>query len=175
MSSSPASEESSTNLAATSWLGRPRLSLRVRAWLPVVLCIGAIACESTVFFGADHTTGPLQRFFEFFFGPFTQPQWWRIHIVIRKSGHFLGYGILSAAWFRAFWMTWRAHQPWLRRRFNAHGLAMIGTLAVASSDEFHQLFLPNRGGSAWDVLLDCCGGLVMQSLVFLWMQRRLYA
>jgi VanZ family protein len=49
---------------------------------------------------------------------------------------------------------------------------MLGTLAVASADELHQLFLPNRTGSAWDVALDCCGGLVMQLLVGVWMERR---
>ncbi len=142
------------------------------AWIPVGLCILVIAAESTVFFGADHTTGPLQRFCEFFFGPFTQPQWWRIHILIRKWGHFTGYGILSVAWFRAFWMTWRTWAAPAQRQWSAHGLAMLGTFAVASADEFHQLFLPNRTGSAWDVALDCCGGLVLQLLVGLWMERR---
>jgi VanZ family protein len=36
-------------------------------------------------------------------------------------------------------------------------LAVLGTAVIAGCDEFHQHFLPNRGGSPWDVLLDCCG------------------
>jgi VanZ family protein len=116
----------------------------------------------------------LQGFFEFLLHRhFTQPQWWRLHLIIRKCGHFLGYGILSIAWFRAFWMTFRLgttpHQRWIA----AHRLAMLGTLAVASSDEIHQLFLPNRSGSIVDVMIDCLGGLLMQSMIWLWMRRRL--
>jgi VanZ family protein len=143
------------------------------AWIPVVLCILVIATESTVYFGADHTSGPLQRFFEFLLNRhFTQPQWWRLHLTIRKCGHFTGYGILSIAWFRAFWMTWRPKIDPSRRRMAVHGLAMLGTLFVASSDEFHQLFLPNRSGSIWDVMIDCSGGLLMQLVIWLWMNKR---
>jgi VanZ family protein len=121
----------------------------------------------------------LQRFLEFLLHRhFTQPQWWRLHLVIRKCGHFTGYGILSIAWFRAFWMTWpfasELNEPegWNRRRFAAHSLAMSGTLLIASCDEFHQTFLPNRTGSPWDVLLDCCGGLLVQLLLWFWMSSR---
>ena len=138
----------------------------------MLVCVMVIACESTPYFGSDHTTGPLQRFFEFFLGPLTQPQWWRLHMVVRKSGHFIGYGILSAAWFRAFWMTWRPLRTVAQRRWSAHSLAMAGTFLVAASDEFHQAFLPNRTGSPVDVLLDCCGALVVQVLIGLWMWMR---
>jgi VanZ family protein len=43
---------------------------------------------------------------------------------------------------------------------------------IASCDEFHQTFLPNRTGSPWDVLLDCCGGLLVQLLLWFWMSSR---
>jgi VanZ family protein len=41
---------------------------------------------------------------------------------------------------------------------------------TASADEFHQTFLPNRTGSPWDVLLDCCGALALQLLVYVFMR-----
>jgi VanZ family protein len=145
----------------------------VSAWLPVLVCVLIISQESTAAFGADRTTGPLQRFFEYFFGHFTQPEWWRLHLMIRKGGHFIGYGILSLAWFRAFWMTAWTSLPISRRIKVAHMLAMLGTLAVASADEFHQTFLPNRTGTAWDVLVDCTGAALVQVVVWLWMRRRL--
>jgi VanZ family protein len=142
------------------------------AWLPVLLCILAISQESTIAFGADHTSQPLQHFFEFFFGPFTRSQWWRWHFIIRKCGHFLGYGILSLSWFRAFWMSTRLVEPLHRRRAWAHAMAMVGTLLVASADEFHQTFLPNRTGTPVDVLIDCSGAALLQVLAWLWMRRR---
>ncbi len=150
--------------------GRGGLLHQVSAWTPVVLCVLVIAMESTVYFGADHTTGPLQQLFEFLLGRhFSQPQWWRLHMTIRKCGHFTGYGLLSLAWFRAFWMTLPLTRDRNRLRITAHGLAMLGTLLVAASDETHQLFLPNRSGSFRDVMIDCAGGLTMQLLVWLWM------
>jgi len=137
-----------------------------------MVCIGVIAVESTIAFGADHTSAPLQRFFEFLLHRrFTQPEWWRLHMTIRKCGHFAGYGIQSAAWFRAFRMTWRSNDP-DRPRIAVHGLAMLGTFFIASCDEFHQTFLPNRSGSFHDVMIDCSGGLLFQLLIWLCTHRR---
>jgi VanZ family protein len=36
-------------------------------------------------------------------------------------------------------------------------LALAGTALVASSDELHQTFLPNRTGSVRDVMIDGAG------------------
>jgi VanZ family protein len=49
-------------------------------------------------------------------------------------------------------------------------LALLGTAMTASADEYHQSFLPNRTSSPWDVLIDCCGALAMQLLVYVCMR-----
>jgi VanZ family protein len=49
-------------------------------------------------------------------------------------------------------------------------LALLGTATIASLDEWHQTFLPNRTGSPWDVLLDCCGALTLQLIVYVFMR-----
>jgi VanZ family protein len=46
----------------------------------------------------------------------------------------------------------------------------MGTALVASLDELHQSYLPNRQGSPWDVLLDCCGAITIQLLVYIWLR-----
>ncbi len=167
-----ASSNTALGRSVSSSGGRGRARLLASAWIPVLLCIFVISQESTIAFGADHTSQPLQHFFEFFFGPFTGSQWWRWHLVIRKCGHFLGYGILSLSWFRAFWMSTRLAEPFRRRLAWAHAMAMVGTLLVASADEFHQTFLPNRTGTPVDVLIDCSGAALLQVLAWLWMRRR---
>jgi len=135
------------------------------AWIPVVLGIAVIALESTEFMGADHTSGPLRLLFQAIFGPISSARWEMVHSLIRKSGHFLGYGAIGLAWLRAWWMT----LP--RSRFLQDALlALLGTALMASADEYHQNFLPNRTGSPWDVLLDCCGAIVLQLAVYLFMR-----
>jgi VanZ family protein len=47
-------------------------------------------------------------------------------------------------------------------------LALLGTAFVATCDEWHQRFLPNRMSSPLDVLLDCCGAVAMLWFVFLY-------
>jgi VanZ family protein len=134
------------------------------AWIPVALGIAVIALESTEFMGADHTSGPLRLLFQAIFGPISSARWEMVHSLIRKSGHFLGYGAIGLAWLRAWWMT----LP--RSRFLQDALlALLGTALMASADEYHQNFLPNRTGSPWDVLLDCCGAIVLQLAVYLFM------
>ena len=144
---------------------RRGLRFWISAWLPVAVGIAIIAVESTKYFGADHTNGPLRRFYEALFGPLSNATWGTIHLIIRKSGHFLGYGLLGLAWFRAWWMT----LPFARFLFDAE-LALLGTALVATCDEWHQRFLPNRTSSPLDVLLDCCGALIMQWLVYLYLR-----
>jgi VanZ family protein len=121
--------------------------------------------ESTPEFGADRTSRPLRWFFESIFGPVSTAHWEAIHHMIRKTGHFTGYGLLGLAWLRSWWMT----LP--RSMFLVDALlAFLGTAMTASADEFHQSFLPNRTGTPWDVLLDCSGALAMQLLVYVFMR-----
>ena len=118
--------------------------------------IAVIALESTVWGGADHTTGPLRWIYQAIFGAVPNDRWEMIHHYIRKTGHFSGYGLLCLAWLRA----WRLTIPRYRYIMDAE-LAVLGTAVIASGDEFHQRFLPNRGSSPWDVLLDCFGAVFM--------------
>ncbi len=70
---------------------------------------------------------------------------------------FCGYGLIGLAWLRAWWMT-LPHSHFLHDA----ALGLLGCAAMASLDEWHQTYIPSRTGSAWDVLLDCCGAIVMQ-------------
>ena len=49
-------------------------------------------------------------------------------------------------------------------------LALLGTSLVASLDELHQSYLPNRTGTPWDVLLDCGGALTLQLAVYIFLR-----
>jgi len=134
----------------------------ISAWLPVAVGIAIIAVESTRYFGADYTSGPLRWLFQALFGPVSDARWDIVHHYIRKSGHFIGFGALGLVWLRA----WRMTLPGCSFLADAL-LGLLGTALVASWDEWHQTFLPNRTGSAWDVLLDCVGAVVMIGFAYL--------
>jgi VanZ family protein len=137
----------------------------LRAWLPVIAAIGVIALESTDIMGADRTSGPLRWVWVHLFGHVTDAQWEAFHHIIRKSGHFLGYGAMGLIWLRAWWMTLPRSSFLLDAT-----LALVGTAIVASTDEFHQSFLPNRTGVPSDVLLDFCGALTLQLILYLFLR-----
>jgi VanZ family protein len=97
---------------------------------------------------------------------------------LRKSGHFLGYGILSVLVFLALRNTNRDRvrafltRTWgscLRDLWRAEWvfIAMLFTIATASFDEIHQTFIPPRVGRWQDVLLDSLGAALLQILVYL--------
>lgn len=134
-------------------------------WLPVALGIAMITVESTRTFGANHTVHWLQRLYEALFGPVTAACIDELNHILRKTGHFFGYGLIGLAWLRAWWFTLPRS-----RFFTDFVLAMLGTAAIASCDEWHQSFLPNRGSSPWDVLLDCTGALTLQLIVYIYVR-----
>lgn len=138
----------------------------VYAWLPVLIGILVIGIETTTSFGADHTSGPLRWLWEHLFGHVSTRAWNLIHHYIRKTGHFVGYGLIGLAWLHAWWMTF---MRW--RFFHCSWMALIFTALMASADELHQSFEPNRTGMFRDVVLDCCGALALQLLA--WVALRL--
>ena len=131
------------------------------AWGPVAVGVGVIAMESTPTFGSDRTSGPLRWLVQLFIGAIGDTAWDLLHHYIRKTGHFVGYGTLGLLWLRA----WRMSLPGARF-LSAAVLALLGTALVASWDEWHQTFLPNRTGTPWDVVLDCCGAAIMLLIVY---------
>jgi VanZ family protein len=137
-----------------------------RAWLYVVIWLAIIAIESTEALSAGHTGALLRWLLAPIFGPDSPAQLTLINAVVRKVGHFVGYGVLSVLLFRA----WRAtlNGP-IRKLWEIRWaiLATVFTVAIAALDEWHQTRLGSRTGSARDVLLDGCGALCAQAAIVL--------
>src|SRR5215472_14605123 len=97
----------------------------VSAWIPVLLGILMIVVESTEWLGADYTSSPLRLLYQAIFGQVTNAEWEMIHHYIRKSGHFIGYGLIGLAWLRAWWMSLPRSQF-----FPDALLALVGTALI---------------------------------------------
>lgn len=137
----------------------------VSAWWPVALCVAVVAASSSSWMASENTSGPLRMVWQAIFGHVNDARWEIIHAHIRKTGHFTGYGFIGLAWLRAWWLS-LPHSKF----FQDAALAVLGCAVMASCDEFHQTFLPDRTGSPWDVLLDCCGAITLQLIVYIVMR-----
>ena len=147
---------------------------RLFVWLPAIVAIGVIATESTGTFSSDNTSHFLRPLFEGVFGHIREELWSLEHHIFRKTGHFVGYGLVC--FLRAWLLTLGcvADMPHAAWRWRSAGLGLLSTFLVASADEYHQTFLPGRTGMFSDVLLDTSGGLLMCVLVwfFFWRNSR---
>jgi len=142
----------------------------LKVWIAAGLWLGIIIVESSKIGGSNNTSRILYPIFHFLFGmdaAHFQP--W--HFFIRKTGHFVGYFIMSVLFFRA----WRATLPQPKLPSWAltwAAIAWTATTFVASMDEWHQAYVPGRGSSLHDVALDSTAALVAQIVLWLWLRKR---
>jgi VanZ family protein len=153
------------------------------AWLPTALWCVVIAFESTTTFSGDHTAMWTRRLFSLFSIHLNASQVELANHLLRKTGHFFGYGVMSWFAFRGWMETlaWQRERALFRagrpiageRRWHLRAaiLAVLVTFAVASLDEFHQTRLPGRTGVFRDVILDTMGGVLAQILLLLYWTR----
>ena len=144
---------------------------RVLDWLPAALSVLMIALESTATFSANNTSQWLYPLWVRLFGPISPAHWAEVHHLIRKTGHFVGYGLVSVAFFYSWRQTLHrmAVKHWTLWR-RASVLAVLCTLLIAGLDEYHQSFLPSRTSSPRDVLIDLCGAIAFQLVLLLVIQ-----
>jgi len=141
----------------------------LKAWIAAVLWLIVIAIESSSYLSAHNTSRILYPILHYLFGMSRATfQYW--HFYIRKGGHVVGYSILSILLFRAWRETLPAANP-QRWNWRWPGFAVLGTLLVASLDEWHQTFVPSRTGRWQDVVLDTSAGIAAQFLL-LYCRRR---
>jgi VanZ family protein len=141
---------------------RPKLT----TWVPALFAVMVICVESQNGLGAMRTFGWVKEFMHWT-GHQTNVAFTLNHY-LRKCGHFTGYGLLGLCFARG-WMSLlrrRIQTTWSGLRMRAGACGVASALVVASCDEFHQVFLPTRGASVWDVLLDTSGALTVALLLF---------
>jgi VanZ family protein len=88
------------------------------------------------------------------------PSFGPLDFLFKKFGHAFGYGLLALAYLRGL----GGKRPWL---------AWLMAVVFASTDEFHQSFVPGRNPSPVDVLLfDNLGALAGLWFYFLFTKRQ---
>ncbi|HVZ65481.1 MAG TPA: VanZ family protein [Lacunisphaera sp.] len=127
--------------------------LKHKHWWPVVAWMVFIFCMSTGFGTAEHTSRYIDPFLRWLMPHATEDVIARGHFLVRKLGHLSEYAVLALLVRRALAITvgpaagaWRV------------ALITLTFCAVyASTDEFHQTFVPGRTPSPVDVAIDTTG------------------
>jgi VanZ family protein len=156
---------------------KPSFNVLARNWWPAAVWLGIIQLESTDYASSRNTLGLLYGVWRMIFGRVDPQLISLVNEVLRKSGHFIGYAILSVLVFLALKCTNRDRlKPVLQRSWGTFFrdlwqlewavIAVLLPLITASFDEIHQTFLPSRTGAWQDVAIDTSGALVMQLLIY---------
>ena len=137
-------------------------------WLPLLIWIGVIFFDSTDLMSAQHTSRFIVPFLHWL-NPNMPPETAeRVHFIVRKCAHVGEYAILALLLFRAaVWMTnFRWSVPILCL------LVWSVCLFVAITDEFHQTFVPSRGPSTRDIIIDSSGAFLGVLIAAILARRR---
>src|SRR5438477_9060277 len=108
--------------------------------MPVLIWLSLIFIGSTDLMSAEHTSriiGPVLRWFNPDISAETIAQ---VQFVVRKTGHVTEYAILAV-------LLWRAFRAGVRRQTRMLRLLIavwFVCAVLATSDEFHQSFVPSR-------------------------------
>lgn len=86
-------------------------------------------------------------------------------LVIKKSSHIAGYGLLTLLWMRA----WRSRGMTARQ---AAALAVLAAMAFALTDEFHQAFVTGRRATVMDLGFDYLGAAMSSLGMRWWIEHR---
>jgi VanZ family protein len=130
--------------------------------------VGLIAFESTAVFSAQNTGSMLYGFLTRLFGDINLYNFLVFHHYLRKTGHVIGYGMLCLLMLRG----WRATLDPGRTQLKSTALlSWLGTVFVATMDEWHQSYIPSRTGTWKDVVLDSTAGLVFLLVAYFWLRR----
>jgi VanZ family protein len=120
-------------------------------WLPVVLWGVVIFMMSTSAFSAFNTSKFIEPILRWIFPLASAATITVLHALVRKSAHFTEYGVL-------FWLLLRG--PMVGRPY----MALTVCVLYAFLDEGHQMLVPGRTPSLWDVALDSTGALFSRFL-----------
>jgi VanZ family protein len=136
-------------------------------WLPLVFWMCVIFCASTGLGRPDNTSRIIVPLLRWLDPHMSEEMIDTIHHYIRKAAHFTEYAILGVLLWRFVYFD-PAMAAYRTRSF---GMALLLAALYASSDEFHQKFVPGRESAVGDVAIDTCGAGF--GLVTVWSIRRL--
>ena len=142
----------------------PQFRSFVKYWLPVILWMMVIFSASGDSHSYEHSSRIIAPLVKFFFPNISPKTLEWIELIARKCAHLSEYAVLALLFWRAARKPVRRDpRPWSWRLGLA---AIVFVFLYASTDEFHQRFVPTREPSVHDVMIDTTGAAI--GIFLLW-------
>lgn len=145
-----------------------KLRMFAKYWLPVLIWAAVIYSASGDKKSVQHSSRLIEPFIRWLVPSISDEAVWATVLVVRKGAHMTEFAIFAALlWWSLRGTVWRESVGWSRRQAI---IAWSGAVGFALTDEFHQVFVPGRQGSLWDVMIDGLGAAL--GLWGLWFIRQ---
>ncbi len=132
----------------------------VVVWALVIFVTSCSVVSTRQFVHGVSSASPV-RLTEDQFGTFWRSWWW----LFVKGWHVLEFAAFSTLMFSAM-----VRSQWKQPKA-ALGIAFVATMVYAATDEYHQTFVPRRGGRITDWLIDGIGALLALCVCSIWAAR----
>jgi len=127
-------------------------------WLPILLWALVIYSASGDRQSVNRSSRIIEPVVRWLVPEISAQNLWRTVLFVRKCAHVTEYAVFAMLLHRAVQGSfWSNRKKW---SWYSAGLAWGIATAFAVTDEWHQLFVPGRQGSPWDVLLDSSGAAI---------------
>lgn len=147
---------------------KPNVGTWLRAWWPALLWAAIISFLSTDSFSSAHTSRIIEPLLRWLFPSISASTLDLAHHVIRKCAHFGEYFIFGLLLYHGFRASHRESRPW---HWSWAIIAWLIAACYSILDEVHQIFVPSRGPSGWDSLLDSTAALCALIVLFFLYRR----
>jgi len=130
----------------------------VKYWLLPLAWMSLIFLGSSDSHSYQHSSRLIEPLLHWLFPRMSQEHVETIHHLLRKCAHLTEYAMLGLLLWRAIRKPIRNDsRPW---RWRDAAIAVAIVLLYASSDEFHQRFVPTRTPMVSDVFIDTTGAII---------------
>lgn len=149
-----------------------KLKSFAKYWLPLILWAAVIFSASGDKKSVHHSSRIIEPFVRWLIPNISEEAVKTTVFVVRKGAHVTEFAILAMLLWRTFRGTFGKEQTGWSRRI-AFSAWLVATL-FAVTDEWHQVYVPGRQGSGWDVLIDSIGaawGLFALWLIGRWRKK----
>lgn len=139
-------------------------------WLPVIIWMSIIFTVSGDTGSFQHSSRIIGPILHWLMPNLSQETTDEIVFAIRKCAHLSEYALLAFLVWRAWRKPrWKDPRPWM---WSQAGVAVWVAMFYATTDEFHQTFVPSREGCVRDVMIDSTGAIV--GMIVLWLVGRIF-